>query len=160
MKTTLHFLLLFLSVTFCFAQKKKLSLNLTKGETYNQIVSSKILINQTVNGQPVNMDMTISGKMTYKVLDLKDQLFDMEVQYESLSMSMKLPNVTMEFSSEKKDEKDILSSILSGMKNKPFYITMSDDGRVKKVSKIDELFSNAFKNFPDITEAQKQQIQN
>jgi hypothetical protein len=114
---------------------------------------------QTINGQQVNMNMSISGKMTYKVSDIQNSIYDIEVRYESLSMRMTLPNGVMEFSSEKNDEKDIFSSLLGIMKNKPFFVKMTKAGKINEVKNVEALFSNMFEKFPQLTEVQKQQIQ-
>jgi len=159
MKRILNFVLAFILLTSCQAQKEKFELNLTKGEIYTQKMISNVSIIQTMNGQQINMNMSINGKMTYKVTDIQNSIYDMEVRYESLSMKMSLPNGVMEFSSEKNDEKDIFSTILGVMKNKPFLVKMTKAGKVNEVKNIESIFSNMFEKFPQLTDIQKQQIQ-
>jgi len=65
----------------------------------------------------------------------------------------------LEFSSEKNDEKDIFSTILSAMKNKPFLVKMTKTGKVNEVKNIESVFSGIFEKFPQLTDIQKQQIQ-
>jgi len=137
-----------------------LGLNLTKGEVYFQKMISNASVIQTVNGQEMKMNMILNGKMSYKVIDIQDSIYQMEVRYESLSMKMSLPSGVMEFNSEKNDEKDIFSSILGVIKNKPFLIKMTKTGKIKEVKNINLLFSNMFEKFPQLTDMQKQQIQN
>jgi hypothetical protein len=152
---------LFLAIcllTLCHGQKKKLELNLSKGETYNQNMISNVSIVQTINGQQNNMGMAIDAKMTYKVIDVQNSIYDIEVRYETLSMKMNLPNGVMEFSSEKNDDNDIFSTILGVMKNKPFLAKMTKTGKVNEVRNIESVFSNMFDKFPHLTEIQKQQI--
>ena len=75
-------------LTSCQGQKETLELNLTKGEIYRQNITAKSSIRQTIEGQQINMDMSIGGKMTYKIIDFQNDLYKMEVRYESLSMKM------------------------------------------------------------------------
>lgn len=159
MKKILNFVLAFILTTSCFAQKEKFELNLIKGEIYTQKMISNVSIIQTVNGQQVNTNMTINGVTTYKVTDIQNSIYNMEVRYESLSMKMSLPNGTMEFSSEKNDEKDIFSSILGVMKKKPFFVKMTKSGKIEEVKNVEMIFSNIFEKFPQLTDNQKQQIQ-
>jgi len=149
---------LFLLIS-CQAQKTQLGLNLTKGEVYSQKLTSNVSILQTINGQQVNMKMSISGIMTYKVIDIKNTVYDMEVRYESLIMKMSLPNGEMEFSSEKNDENDVFSTMLGTIKNIPFLVKMTKTGKVNEVKNIEAVFSNMSDKFPQLSDVQKKQIQ-
>lgn len=159
MKRIINFLFALILVSYCQAQKERYELNLTKGEIYTQKMVSNISIVQTVNGQQLNINMSIIGNMTYKVIDIQNSVYDLEVRYESLSMKMSLPNGVLEFNSEKNDEKDIFSSVLGVMKGKPFLVKMTKTGKINEVKNIDLLFSKLFEKFPQLPEAQKQQIQ-
>lgn len=160
MKKILGFVLLLLIVTSCEAKKERFELNLTKGETYTQQMASNMSILQTIGGQQINTNMSIHGKMTYKVIGIQNSIYELEVRYENLAMKMTMPNGSMEFSSEKNDTTDILSTLLAVMKNKPFLVKMTKTGKVKEVKNIENLFSNMFDKIPALNEMQKQQIQN
>ena len=159
MKKILYFVFALVILTSCQTQKVKLELNLTKGEVYFQKMTSNVSILQTINGQQVNMNMSISGNMSYKVIDIQNSIYQMEIKYESLSMKMNLPNGVMEFNSEKNDEKDVFSTILGYMKNKPFIAKMTKTGKVIEVKNVELLFLGMFDKFPQLNDAQKQQIQ-
>ena len=158
MKRIINLLIGLILLTSCQAQKEKLELNLTKGNIYTQNMTSNSTVIETLNGQQMNINMTIKAKITYRVIDIQDAVYNLEVRYESLIMKMNLPNGVMEFSSEKNDEKDILSTILGSVKNKPFIVKMTKSGKVNEVKDIELIFSELFKNFPKLSEAQKQQI--
>ena len=140
------------------AQKTKLSLNLEKGKEYKQITDSKSTITQEINGQEINMVMTIKGSTSYLVTAVNKKSYEMDVEYDSLSITMEFPQSTLEFSSEKSDEKDIFSTILAEMKNKPFQVIMTRSGKVKEVNNIELLFESVFSKFPQIPENQIAQI--
>lgn len=158
MKTTITLFLVAIIWTCCQAQKTELGLNLEQGKTYEQLTNSKATIIQDVNGQKINMVMTIKGGTSYLVQAVNAEGYEMEVKYESLSMSMQMPQGTMEFSSEKKDPQDIFSLILAEMKNKPFQIKMTRKGKVKEVKNIESLFESVFSKFPQIPENQMAQV--
>ena len=149
---------LFIANVFCQAQKFSLVLNLKKNVEYIQSTNSEVTIIQDINGQKLDMVMIIRGNMSYLVKAITNEGFNMDVSYKSLSMSMQSPLGTVEFSSEKSDEEDIFSLILSEMKHKIFNMKMTKYGKVTEVKNIEKLFESAFNKFPNIPEAQLSQI--
>lgn len=151
------FLLLIVTIS-CQAQKLKLALNLTKGNTYNMVTNTSSTIKQTINGQPNNVDLTITGNTSFKVLNADDSLYYMEVNYKTLSMKMQLPTGPVNFDSQKKDPSDIMSSILSGLVNKPFTATFTKSGKVRSVENVENMITSVLDGYPQIQGAQKEQI--
>ena len=154
MRNLLVLILGMLILTSCQNQKIELSLNLEKGKEYKQLTNSKATIIQNVNGQEMKMVMTIKGNMSFLVKEVTDKDFQMEVKYKNLSMTMQLPQGTMEFSSEKNDDHDIFSMILAEMKNNPFQIRMTKKGKITEVKNIELLFESVFSKFPQIPKEQ------
>lgn len=153
---TLALTILFL--TFAQAQKTTLSLKLETGKEYKQKTDSKVTIEQDVSGQKMSIAMNIKGSMSYLVKSFENSNYDLEVEYESLSMIMDMPQGKMEFSSENKDSEDVFSKIVVEMVNKPFQVIMTNTGKIIKVNGIETLFDTAFEKFPQIPEAQLNQI--
>ena len=160
MKKIINLLFALILITTCYAQKEQLELNLIKGEVYTQKLNSHMSIIQTISGQEAKTEMFLSGITTYKVIEIHNSIYELEVRYESLSMKMILPNGSVEFSSEKNDEKDIFSTLLGLLKDKPFLIKMTKTGKINEVSNIEKIFMGMFDKLPKLTEVQKQQIQN
>ncbi|MDN5284170.1 MAG: hypothetical protein JWR38_444 [Mucilaginibacter sp.] len=158
MKYLFSTFLLLMATVLCQAQKLKLVLNLTKGNTYNMVTNTTSAIKQTINGQENNVDMTISGTTSFKVLNADDSLYYMEVNYKSLSMKMQMATGPVSFDSQKKDPSDIMSSMLSGLVNKPFTATITKSGRVRSVEKVENMIASVLDGFPQIQGAQKDQI--
>lgn len=155
------FILLLLIVTTTqsiFGQKQNLGFNLKIGETYYHSMQSSSIIKEEVNGQKINIDVTISGKTSFKVISLKDTVYDMTVSYEQLAMTMKLPNGDMAFNSEKQDENDIFSTILGAIKGKQFLIKMTKVGKIVEVKNLDSIVGNLIGQFPKLSSQQKQQL--
>jgi len=158
MKKILNVIIGLTLLVSCQTKKETLELNLTKGETYSQSTTVNSSILQTINGQQINMNMSIDSKMTYKVIDIQNSVYEMEVQYKTIEMKMNLPSREIIFSSEKNDENDIFSTMLGMMINKPFWIKMTKSGKVNEVKNIESLFSNLFDGFPNLSDIQKQQM--
>lgn len=158
MKTIFTLILTVFVLTSFQTQNSDLSLKLEKGKEYKQITNSKTTIIQEVNGQKVNMVMTIKGTMTFLVKDITENGYNMDAKFEELSMSMQMPQGLMEFSSEKNDANDIFSTILGAMKDKAFGITMSKTGKITDVKNVEALWSTAINTFDQLSEMQKEQI--
>ena len=158
MKKIFNFIILSIIITNCQAQQTNLALNLEKGNVYKQITDSKMTIIQDFGGQKMNIEMLLKGGMSYLVKEINKDEYIMEVKYDSLSMSMQLPQGKMKFSSEEKNEQNIFSSLLAEMKKIPFEITMTKTGKVIEVKNIDSMFDSMFKKFSDIPETQLAQI--
>lgn len=158
MKTIFTLILTVFVLTSYQTQNSDLSLKLEKGKEYKQITNSKATIIQEVNGQKVNMVMTIKGTMTFLVKDITENGYNMDAKFEELSMSMQMPQGLMEFSSEKNDANDIFSTILGAMKDKAFGITMSKTGKITDVKNVEALWSTAINTFDQLSEMQKEQI--
>lgn len=158
MKTIFTLILTVFVLTSFQTQNSDLSLKLEKGKEYKQITNSKATIIQEVNGQKVNMVMTIKGTMTFLVKDITENGYNMDAKFEELSMSMQMPQGLMEFSSEKNDANDIFSTILGAMKDKAFGITMSKTGKITDVKNVEALWSTAINTFDQLSEMQKEQI--
>jgi len=155
----LSILTLFVTIfTFGFAQKEKLEFNLTKGQVYNQNMDCNLSIAQKVKDQSIDIDMKIKGNITYKVTDIKNNNFNIDVQYNSLSMTMNMPNGPVEFSSSKKGEDDIMSNVFKALTKKPFVIIMSKEGKVVEVKNIDKAFDEILDSFSQLSRQQKKQI--
>lgn len=158
MKKIFNFIILSIIIINCRAQQTNLALNLEKGNVYKQITDSKMTIIQDFGGQKMNIEMLLKGGMSYLVKKVNKDEYIMEVKYDSLSMSMQLPQGKMKFSSEDKNEQNIFSSLLAEMKKFPFEITMAKTGKVIKVKNMDAMFDSMFKKFSDIPENQLAQI--
>ena len=140
------------------AQKIKLALHLVKGNTYNMVTHTTSAIKQTINGQENNIEITITGSTSFKVLNTDDSLYYMEVNYKNLALKMQLPNGPVNYDSQKKDPNDFMSGILAGLVNKPFTATFTKSGRVKSVENVENMISSVLDSFPQVQGPQKEQI--
>lgn len=147
-----------LVLTPSFAQRLNLSLNLTEGSTYSHRSSASVLINQSVNGQPIDIKVKVDGAMDFTVAEKLDSVYSLLALYTSLTLTMDLPNMSMEFSSEKQDSSDVMSAVLGAMVGQPFRVRMTRQGRITEVKDIEMMFSNAFDQFPQLTDTQREQI--
>lgn len=158
MRTIVTLIFALIILASCHPQSTDLSLKLEKGKEYKQIMNSKATIIQQINGQKMNMTMTIIGTMTFLVKDISESNFIIDTKFEKLSMSMQMPQGTIDFSSEKNDPNDIFSAVLSAMKNKTFEVKMNKTGKITEVNNVEALWETAINQFEQISEMQKEQI--
>ena len=146
MKTTilLSFIaLLFVGNTCSSWAQNKLQLNLQKGVVYSQSMQSKYTTTTTVENEHMDMEVQVSCDISYEVLEVLDSSYHLEVWYETMSMSIKSPEVSMNFSSELEQENDLLSNILGAMVMEPFEVKLNKQGKVLEVKNIENLFNSA-----------------
>ena len=158
MKLTILVLSLVTITNSIFGQKQSLGFNLKAGDSYfhNMQCSSSII--EEVNGQKINIDLNISGKIAFQITRFKDSVYDMKVSYERLAMIMKLPDKNVEFNSEKKDESDVFSTILGQIIGKQFFVKMTKVGKIIEVKNLDAIFGNILDSFPKISPEKRNQI--
>lgn len=159
MKNLLFVLLSLFCVQLAQAKKVELSLNLEVGHTYITKSVSVGTINQEMMGKSIDIDMEITGNMSFKVTNKSAAGYDLDVQYTSMVMDMKMPQMNMTFSSETPDAKDPLSGMLAKMTNKTFQLTLSKKGEVLGVKNLDVILNEAIGALGELPEAQKQQLQ-
>ncbi len=146
------------SISLIQAQKTTLEIQLKTGEVYQQKTYSKMNIEQDMSGQKIAMVMIIKGHMSYLVQSLDQSIYHMEVEYDSLNMSMDLPQGKIEFGTDNNSSENVFSKIMLQMINKPFQVRMNNKGKILEIKNIEVLFDDAFKEFPEIPEAQVVQI--
>ena len=158
MKNLILIIIAVLTVVTTQAQKHRLALKLEKGSIYTQKMTSNTAMNQTIEGQQLDTKIQITGMMAYTVTDIQNEMYEMEVSYKNLGLSMSLPSGTQQWNSDNKDESDIMSTILGSMIDQPFSIKLTTSGRVIEVYNIEALFGHLFDKFPQLTQAQQEQL--
>jgi hypothetical protein len=156
MKNIFLIALTLLTSTICLAQKEKIELRLVKGETYVQRMTSDAVITQDLNGQSMIIKMGIDGKMNYKVTEVMDTIYTIEVGYESLGFKMEMQGASMSYSS--KNTNDMFGKMLNAMTKKSFTIKMNRKGKVIEVKNVDNLFNAIFDELGELSEQQKAQF--
>jgi hypothetical protein len=158
MKTFLTIFLLSALTFTTYGQKVKPALDLTKGETYYNITVTNSTISQTLNSQEMNYTITMSGKTAFKVIDIVDTVYNMEVTYKSIGMKMQSTQGSMDFNSDTKDPQDMPSKLLAALRDKPFSVSLSKNGRVLSVKNIDKIMASVFDGITSVDSTQKMQL--
>lgn len=153
----MNFRILLLSLTLLFTQfaysKTDLKLNLKVGESYNQIMVSKSIINQVKSENAQDLVMTMRGSMTYLVTQKDKDIYNMDVHYDSLSLSMEAAGYSITYSSEKlNDSADYVSTLLSELKDKTFQIKINEKGKLLDISNVDDIVTSAIEKLTGLDE--------
>jgi len=159
MKNLLFLFIALLAFQLAHAKKTELRLNLEVGQTYTSKSVSVVNITQEMMGQTISIDMKITSETLFKVIDKSGANYDLDVQYKSMVMEMKTPQMTMTFSSETPNAPDPLSGMLAKLTEQSFQVSLNDKGDVLGVKNLDALMNAAIGAMGDLPEVQKQQLQ-
>ena len=162
MKKTLSLTVVFIaSITICYAQKVTLALNLRLDSTYYLTSNVNMSIIETLNGEGHVINTIISGKASHKVIAIKDSVYELSVQYERLRMHMDLGSGhVMDVNTDDNTKQDILNKLVAKMLHKSVIVIINKTGNVLGMKNSEDLYSDLFNDFPQITEAQKAQFKN
>ena len=141
---TFGFVILF---SYSFAQKTRPSLNLTIGETYYLTSASTSTSIQGVNGMENRVNVSATLRLAFKVKSVQDTVYLMDVSYRSIDMRISMADTTIKMNTAMFGKLDTPSLMLSKMINKPFELTMSTKGKVKSITRINEIITTAVNNF-------------
>ena len=137
---------------------EKLELNLTKDSTYLQCISASSVISQNIGGQAFDMTMGITGLTAFEIKSVENSVYQMDVYYKELGISVDFFGSSMEFNSLKDDINDMTSKILKNMTNQKFSLKMNKTGKVLEIKGVDNLYSNLFTGVEGISQEEKDQI--
>jgi hypothetical protein len=160
MKTIYLMLLALGTFSYCQAQKKPLSLNLETGKTYRQVTVSSSTIEQELGGQKMTITIDMNTSISYLVKGIAGDVYDMEMRYDSLKMSMNTGAGPMAFNSQKKaiEETDYSSKMLKEFVNKPIRIKMTRTGKIKNVENLDSMMNASYNKLTMLNAEEMEQI--
>lgn len=136
--------LLILLFLFLGTQEEKydISLKLEPGQTYYQTIRTESDFVMMMNDEEMLISTIFEASLRYEVIAATDSIYNLQVQYEKLSMVNKSPMATMKFSSEIEDSTNAMSGFLREMVGKPFTASLDKKGRIIEILNIDTLFSS------------------
>lgn len=134
-----------------------LALNLEQGKTYKYIIDTESSIKQEYNGQKMDMNMTITGDMSFDVKEKAGDITNMDAIYNSMKFSMITPQGTLGFNSNNQDSTDVFSKIMSTIIGKKLSISMTKNGSISNVKGFNEIFDGMTKAIPELTNDENEQ---
>jgi hypothetical protein len=157
MKRTLTLLLLIASVA-CYAQKAKLELNLKLDSTYYLTTNVSMIMVEDMPNNKMVFTMIVGGKMSHKVIAIKDSVYELAASYENMTMSLDLGGKKMMDINTGLNQRDPISNMMSAMLHKPITIVINKKGVVLEIKNTDSLYTHMFDGFPQVTEEKKAQF--
>ena len=157
MKNTGLLFILILVMSFSNGQKHTLELKLVTNNTYNNVLNAKSFIHQKIDDKDVSYELTTKGKLSFKVLEQTDSLYNLEVKYGSISFEIKGEQINFQSDSQDTSSVNPFSTLLAKLIGQPFNVFMYKTGAIKEVKGTESLFANAFKGI-NIPEDQKEQM--
>lgn len=159
MKKTILLSLALLVAVLSHAGKIDFCLNLKTGATYSQNMIAKSNIKQEVNGMEMNIQMTIDGNTDYTVKSFENDVYEMDVRFTELTMSVNVPGQgNLSYSSKDPKEDDIMGQVFAGMTKESFEMSLTKYGKVLELRNVEKLWDAAFASLEDLPEEQMEQI--
>lgn len=136
----------------CQAAPERILIKLNKGQEYEQRVVLKSTIVQTISGKKMSTSTTSVGVSNYKVLDVTDSIYTLEVIYKSMTVHIDVDGApTMQ-------SKSPTSEVLEKLKGNAYQIKLSNTGRIAEVMGADRLFSKITGSIAGLTEETRAQL--
>lgn len=105
-----------------------LRLNLEKGKVYTIKTTSQQKIQQTANGQQISVDVVSNRVVTYKVLDQKDDIMEVEFSFDTIASKINSPMYSRETNSAKPGTEP-LEKILNKLSSTRLIASISTAGK-------------------------------
>jgi hypothetical protein len=118
-----------LGVSLMAQLPSSIKLNLVKGKVYTVKSTSKQAIQQTVNGQTYNIDITSTSVTSFKVLKQENNVMDIEFKFDTIANKISSPMFTRETNSAKPAGNDPLEKIMNKMSQNTIIAKISTDGK-------------------------------
>jgi hypothetical protein len=135
------------------SQSYLIKFNFKKGAEFKQNLNSSMQITQEVSGQEMQINMGIKATTTFKVTKAKDTLYEMDVKYSNMSMSMQMAG---QANSPMLD--DLMGKMFRQIEGKSFQISLSSSGNIISVRNLEQLFNQLFDSLPSLSQEQKEQF--
>ena len=121
--------LAFLAVSLMAQAPVTLKLNLEKGKVYKVKNTSKQVMQITPGGQQINMDITSSTVVSYKVLKQENDVMDIEFKLDTIATKTVMPMMTKETNSAKPAGNDPIEKIMNKMSSYSIVAKISTGGK-------------------------------
>ena len=118
-----------------------LKMNMQPGTKYAYTMDTKTSIEQSMMGQSIKTDQDLTMEFTYDVAAAEGTDKKLTVTYDRIAMAMKNPMMSMEYDTKEGGKKDSMLSSMSLMLNKPFTMTISEQGQIKKIEGLDAILN-------------------
>ena len=163
MKRIFILIITLVAFTLCQAQNVDLSLKLEKGKVYKQVIRSKIntvqrIDIQIVKGVELEDIMTTTGIMNFFVKDINETGYLMAVTFDSLDISIQMPQTFQGYSSGAMNPNDPFAPILEAMKQITFEIVMSKKGKVIEIRNLEVVWNAVVDQSKGLSETQREQF--
>jgi len=119
-----------------------LKMNLQPGSKYAYVMDMKTNMEQSAMGQTMKTENNVLMESTYEVATGEGSDKKLIISYDRIAMSLKNPMMNMEYDSKEGGKKDSMLNAMSLILNKPFTITISEKGEIKKIEGIDNIINS------------------
>jgi hypothetical protein len=135
-----------------------LKMNFAPGTKYAYVMDMKMNMEQSAMGQSMKTDQNMIMESTYDVSAGEGTDKKFTISYDRIAMTMKNPMMNMEYDSKEGGKKDSLLNGLGMILNKPFTMTVTEKGEIKKIEGLDNIIQSVGTTGNPQDEAMRKQI--
>lgn len=136
---------------------QELKLDLKPNETYFQNNVTEVKIETEFQGEKVESYITFGGRMSFKVNEKTDSIYNLEVKYQNLHYLVNTNNNEISANTKKVDSTNMLSLILKEMIKSPFEMSITKYGEVRSIN-MESFFNNLFNWLEDVPKLEKARL--
>ena len=141
-----------------YGQKNSLVLKLKKDSTYYINNSANMTIVENIQGHEQVVSMTVGGRVSHKVVSIKDTIYELAVSYEQLNMKFDIAgNIVINVNSSLGHD-DLISKMVNNMLHRPMTVLISKKGKVLAIKKSDTIYAHMFDDMPQVPADKKAQL--
>ena len=141
-----------------YGQKNSLVLKLKKDSTYYINNTANMTIVENIQGQEQVVIMTVGGRVSHKVVSIKDTIYELAVSYEQLNMKFDIAgNIVINVNSSLGHD-DLISKMVNNMLHRPMTVLISKKGKVLAIKKSDTIYAHMFDDMPQVPADKKAQL--
>lgn len=151
-------LLISLMLLFFSTDDIDLKLDLEVGEQYTLNSETEIDMTQEIQGMNQEVNTVLNSTMIFNIKDRDGDRYKAEIYYESLTMNMNLPmqqSMVLTSEEDKEGSDNIFSEFLKVLIDKPFEVSIDQNGKVHEVSGLSGAFDNTLEEFDEKLSAQQ-----
>jgi hypothetical protein len=138
-----------LTLLFCMsglisAQKSlDLQYSLQKGQKYYLNQTTSQTIHQTIQGMANDMEMDFGGKIDFDVVDVQNDVYQIQIKYETMVFKMKSPMMNMAFDSQNQDSiPNPMTSAFKAIMATTFEASMNRKGQIISFSGYESFYKS------------------
>ena len=133
-------------------------LDLQTGQIYQIVINSRVVLDQKPEGQNFRLISVFESGYGFQVKSKEQDTYQLEAQYTRLQMTLYSTQDTNTYTSLDNHRRDFVSILYRNLVNKPFKVTLSEQGRIEKIEGLKAIIAAALTQLKGLAEGPKKAL--